>query len=233
MQSSQYVFNFDHRPAFNAENFLISSCNQNAVAWIAHWPEWPSSTLVIHGLPGCGKSHLGQVFLARSRGIQIPIGKFLEKNPSELISDTGNFFLDDIDVALLQGDRVEVEKALLHFYNIVIESGSKLLIAAKAPPARWGLFLADLSSRLKTATLAEISLPDDDLLFAVLIKQFNDRQLRVDSDVISFVIARIERSFWALRKLVAATDQLSLIEKRRITIPLVRQALEEFIEKNN
>jgi chromosomal replication initiation ATPase DnaA len=106
------------------------------------------------------------------------------------------------------------------------------MITAKSPPSRWGISLADLSSRLKTATLAEIRLPDDALLAAVLVKQFSDRQLMIDSEVVAFVQARIERSFRALGQFVATADKLALAQKRRISVPLMRLALKKLDETN-
>ena len=107
-----------------------------------------------------------------------------------------------------------------------------MMITAKSPPSRWGMSLADLSSRLKTATLAEIRPPDDALLAAILVKQFSDRQLSIDSEVVAFVQARIERSFRALGQLVAIADKMALAQKSRISIPLMRLVLEKLDETN-
>ena len=58
-----------------------------------------------------------------------------------------------------------------------------------------------------------------------MLKQFTDRQLSVDPEVLTFLMARMERTFEAARKLVAALDEAALIEKRRITVPLAREVL--------
>ena len=97
--------------------------------------------------------------------------------------------------------------------------------ARKLPPARWNFGLDDLASRLKAAPQAGIGPPDDGLIAAVLVKQFADRQLKVDDDVITYLLRRMERSFAAARSMVGAIDDLSLAERRNITVPLVRQVL--------
>ena len=232
MPSSQFVFDFEHRPALEAQDFLVTPCNQGAVAWIDKWPNWSSPAFVVHGPSGCGKSHLAQVFLARTSGIRISSLQLLEKEPPVLLGDAGACLLDDVDAAFTPGNKDALEEALLHFYNTLKEHGSTMMITAKSPPSRWGISLADLSSRLKTATLAKINPPDDALLAAVLVKQFSDRQLRIDSEVVAFVQARIERSFHALGQFVATADKLALIQKRRISIPLMRLALEKLDETN-
>ena len=67
--------------------------------------------------------------------------------------------------------------------------------------------------------------PDDMLLGAILVKLFNDRQLRVGEDVIKYILPRMERSFAAARDLVAQADKLALAEKKAVSIPLIRKIL--------
>ena len=80
---------------------------------------------------------------------------------------------------------------------------------------------------MKSSGVVEIGTPDDALIAAVLVKQFADRQLKVDSDAITFVQARMERSFDAVSELVEAADRLALSERRRITRPLLAKVLED------
>ena len=232
MPTSQLVFDFEHRPALEAQDFLVTPCNQEAVAWIDEWPNWSSPAIVIHGPSGCGKSHLAQVFLARTSGVRVSSLQLLGKEPPALIAKAGACLLDDMDTAFIPGNKDALEVALLHLYNTLKEDGSTMMITAKSPPSRWGISLADLSSRLKTATLAEITPPDDALLAAVLVKQFSDRQLKIDSEVVAFVQTRIERSFRALGQFVATADKLALAQKSRISIPLVRLVLKKLDETN-
>ena len=56
---------------------------------------------------------------------------------------------------------------------------------------------------------------------------FEDRQLPVGEDIISFLLARMERSFAAARDIAAEIDRLALAEQRQVTIPLARLALVE------
>jgi chromosomal replication initiation ATPase DnaA len=227
---SQLVFNFEHRTALESQDFLVTPCNQEAVAWIDNWPHWSSPAFVVHGPSGCGKSHLAQVFLARTSGVKFSYLQLLDQEPPALLGGSKACLLDDIDLAFTPGNKHALEEALLHLYNILEEHKLTMMITAKSPPSRWGISLADLSSRLKTATVAEIGQPEDALLAAVLVKQFSDRQIRIDNEVVAFVQTRIERSFHALGRFVAIADKLSLAKKSRVSIPLMRSVLEELEE---
>jgi chromosomal replication initiation ATPase DnaA len=115
----------------------------------------------------------------------------------------------------------------MHLYNVAAEAGGQLLITAATPPARWSLSLADLRSRLVAAPAVAIGPPDDGLIAALLIKLFDDRQLRVSDGVVEFLLARMERSFEAARRLVTALDEAALANRRNITVPLARQVLDD------
>jgi chromosomal replication initiation ATPase DnaA len=86
--------------------------------------------------------------------------------------------------------------------------------------------LADLRSRLNTATPVGIPAPDDVLIAGVLAKLLLDRGLAVANEVISYALPRMERSFAAARTLVADVDATALGSRRKVTIPLLREVLE-------
>ena len=219
----QLPLDFDHRPALSGEDFLVAPGNAGAVAWLDRWPDWPGPLLAIHGPAGCGKTHLAQVFMAASGARAIGADALGGTEPRHLLAGARACVVEDAE-AFLGGD---LEEALLHLYNTVQETGRHMMLTARRPPARWPVRLADLRSRLKAAVAVEIGPPDDTLITAVIVKLFADRQLRVDADVVSFMLTRMERSFETARTLVAAVDRAALAERRNITVPLVRGVMEE------
>ncbi|MDP6788528.1 MAG: DnaA/Hda family protein [Rhodospirillales bacterium] len=216
----QLPLDFDHRPALGGEEFVVTPSNAEAVAWIDRWPDWPGPALALHGPPGCGKTHLAQVFAAGAGACLLGAGELAAGGPDDLTAPA--CVVDDAETVLAQG----LEEALLHLHNRLAEAGRHLLLAARRPPARWTVALEDLRSRLNAASAIAIKPPDDTLIAAVLVKLFADRQLRVDSDVVSFMVARMDRSFDAARRLVAALDAAALAERRNITVPLARRVVE-------
>jgi chromosomal replication initiation ATPase DnaA len=115
--------------------------------------------------------------------------------------------------------------ALLLLYNRLAERGGHLLLTARRPVAGWAIGLADLGSRLRAAPSVAIGSPDDDLLAALLLKLFDDRQLEVSDDVIGYLVRHMERSFAAARAAVEALDADSLRQQRPVTVALARAVL--------
>jgi chromosomal replication initiation ATPase DnaA len=204
----QLALDFPHRPSHAGVDFLVSSSNEAAVAWLDRWPDWPAPGLALYGPAGCGKSHLANVWRLKSGAL--------------LLDQSG---LEAVSPAALADARFP-QQALLHLYNLLAAAGGHLLLCARTPPGRWRLTLADLASRLRALPAARIDPPDDALFAALLLKLFADRQLRVDPDVPAYLAARLERSFEAARAIVAAIDQASLAARRRVTVALARQVLE-------
>src|SRR3546814_122817 len=119
------------------------------------------------------------------------------------------------------------ERTLFHLLNLVKEEGASLPLTARQAPARLAIRLPDLASRLKALPHAELGPPDDALFAGVLVKLFDDRQLRVAEPLITYLAARIERRIGVARDVVAALDRASLSGKRPITVPLAAQVLDE------
>jgi DnaA regulatory inactivator Hda len=223
---AQLPLHLPHRPALGREDFLVAHANETAVAWIDLWPSWPQPALVLHGPAGSGKTHLAQVWRHTSGAAEADARRLLTADPPELLGSGTDLLLDDADRAVQEADdRDAVERRLLHLYNVVRERGGHLLLTARSAPARWDLRLPDLRSRLQAATCAELGAPDDQLIQAVLIKLFADRQLRVAPEVVRFLLLRMERSFAEAERIVDALDAASLAQRKEITVPLARQVL--------
>lgn len=211
----QLPLTFGHAAALGIEDFMPSSSNQDALTWLTRWPAWPGPALILHGPAGAGKTHLAAIWRARSEAIALDrasLGATLELDASKCyLIDPAEPVVDDI--------------ALLQLFNRLREDGGHLLLTARRPVVRWGLTLPDLASRLTAAPAVAIGAPDDELLAALFLKMFDDRQLKVPDPVIRYLLIHMERSFAAARHLVDELDRLSLARKRPITIPLARLAL--------
>ena len=207
------------RPALGRADFMVADCNREAVSWIDHWPDWPVPALCLYGPRGSGKSHLAEVWRARSAALSVSGHDLVGANPDVLLGDATGLVIEDADLGL-------DETVCFHLYNMLKERGGHLLMTAQQPPARWKVDLPDLKSRLGAALVCEISPPDDGLMVGLLIKLFADRQMAPSPQIIAYILPRIERSFVALTDLVAAIDRQALAQKRAVTLPLVRSVMD-------
>jgi len=207
------------RNALGRDDFLIAESNKDAVAWIDLWPEWPAPCLVIYGPVASGKTHLGAVWAEKAQAICVK-AKDLKFDTVRDIADLGkNIIIEDADDLI--GDRA-TETGLFHLYNICKEENKTFLITLMQPPVRREFEVKDLASRLRAAPTVAIREPDEDLLAAILVKSFSDRQIRLSADVLAYILPRIERSFEAVRDLVDEIDRQAMQEQRNVTVPFIR-----------
>jgi len=195
-------------PRFGEQDFLETSANAEALALVRLWPDWPRHMLLLTGPPGSGKSHLGAIWSARS-GARIFAGRDINAASPPALAAEPALLLEDAEQA--------PEKELFHLLNLVSESGADLMLTADRAPDNWGLRTPDLLSRLRRMTHAEIAAPDEGFLRTILVKLFDDRQIRVEETTIDYLVARMERSLAAATRLVAALDREGLARGRPVT----------------
>ena len=188
------------------------------MTWLDRWPAWLGPGLAVHGPPGCGKTHLAHVFQARAGACLVRPADIQHKTPSAV--------REGMRACILDGGPPVPERELLHLYNALAEEGGHMLILSRLAPARWGIQLPDLASRLAALPAVRIEPPDDALLEGLLIKLFADRQLTVAPGVIGYLTTRLERSFDALRTVVDRLDRESLARRRAVSLALAREIVE-------
>lgn len=217
----QLVFELGHRTARGREDFLVAPSNEAAVALIDAWPAWPGPAIALSGPQGSGKTHLAEVWREMSAAARIDASELASADVPALVAARAVVVED---VASLSD---AAERTLFHLLNLVKEEGAFLLLTARDAPARLAIRLPDLASRLKALPHVELGSPDDALLAGVLVKLFDDRQLRVAEPLIVYLASRIERRIAVARDVVAALDRASLSGKRAITVPLAARVLDE------
>lgn len=216
---------FEHQPFLGKEDFMVASCNAEAFAYVENWPDWPFFAVCLYGPAGCGKSHLAHMFydnvsvktrypykIPRVRASEVGTEtlRLFEQHPCLIVEDMN----DNID-----------NEAMFHLYNQYRNENGYILFTSEIAPARLHIALPDLRSRLNIVPTVEIREPDDELLQALIVKLFNDRQVVISQEVLSYILANMQRSYAFARKLVAETDNISLARKRAVTIPIVKEAL--------
>ena len=218
----QIPFDLGHRTAMGRDDFLIAPNNQDAVAWIDLWPDWPAPLLILYGPVASGKSHLAAVWGEKSNAACVHPTALNDESIRHIASAAKHVILEDADKLI---GNVEAEKGLFHLYNLFKEEKRSIMLTLVEPPVRRSFALPDLASRLRAAPAVAIREPDDILLGSILVKMFNDRQLRVGQDAISYIVSHMERSFEEARRIVHEADSRAMVEKRAVSVPLLRDIL--------
>ena len=84
-----------------------------------------------------------------------------------------------------------------------------------------------MKSRTKNFLLLNIEKPDDELIFAIILKNLSDRQILLDKKLINYIIKRIDRSYSKIHEFVYKIDQLSLKKRKSIDLNIIKEVLGE------
>lgn len=185
------------------------------------------AVIYLYGPPGTGKSHLLQAccHVAGAETLYLPLAQLREYPPSEVLQGVERLdrvCLDDIHTVL--GDP-DWEMALFNLYNSAQQRGSRLLLAADAPPRALPVALADLRSRLSWGIVYQLLEGDDDDKSAILQFRAMRRGLSLSPGVASFIVSRAPRAMEQLLAVLDTLDEASLAEQRALSIPFVKHAL--------
>ena len=215
--AEQLRFDWPVRVALGREDFFVSDANARAFAMVTAPESWPEGKLAVVGPEGCGKTHLARVFAQANNGLILNAG---EIEPDAPLPDQRCVVVEDME-QLPEAS----EEWMFHLHNALRGKGF-LLFTSSTSPSRWKISLADLASRMQAANTVEIDDPDDRLLAAVIMKQFQDRQILPSPGLAGYLAARIERSFAIAARVVEVLDEAALKDQRRVNETLARQVLD-------
>lgn len=218
-EPEQLAFDLPHRAALDAEDFLVSTCNQAAVDLVDAWPDWPHHLVLISGPKGCGKTHLVNVWRMRSGATLLGADDLSTHRLAGLPLEKG-VVIENID------REPPDEKALFHLINLAKEQKFDILLTARSLPGEWQVALPDLRSRLRSLPPISIGSPDEALLKTLLVKLFSDRQIDVAPHVIDYVALRMDRSTDWVGRFVEATDKAALAAGRKVSRKIAADVIE-------
>jgi len=203
---NQLLLNFKHKENFKDEDFYVSSSNYYAFELVNSWPKWEKNFLNICGEKYSGKSHLTNIFLKKFKGIKINALSFKSKNLQE-IKIHENIILDNLDLNI-------DENLIYSLFNTIDQDNKYLIINSTTPINEINFKLNDLRSRTKNCLIAKINKPDDELMFAIILKNFSDRQITINKKLIDFIVKRVDRSYGKIFEFIYKIDELSLKKKK-------------------
>ena len=214
---NQLLLNFKHNKNFNYNDFYVSKSNYYAFQLIEKWPKWEKNILNIFGEKFSGKTHLVNIFLNKNNGIKIQDNE-INENIFKKLKLYENIIIDDFN------NKCD-EKLMYSIFNLVDQDNKYLIINSVNPINEINFKLNDLKSRSKNCLFAKIDNPDDELMFAIILKSFSDRQIQIEKKLIDFIIKRIDRSYGKIADFIYKVDELSLKKKKAIDLKIIKEIL--------
>ena len=216
---NQLLLNFEHKQNFKDEDFYVSDSNFYAYKIINSWPKWEKKFLNVCGEKYSGKTHLTNIFLKNFKGIKINSNSFKNEDFKNL-KIYENIVLEDFDKNIN-------ENLIYSFFNFIDQDNKYLIINSAIPISEIDFKLEDLRSRAKNCLVAKINKPDDELIFALILKNFSDRQILIDKKLIDYITKRINRSYGKIYEFIYKINELSLIKKKSIDFKIIKEVLKE------
>ena len=217
--SNQTIIKFDHDKNFKNEDFFLSKSNKHVLEFLNTWPRWERNFINIIGEELSGKTHLMNIFLKKNKGVKFD-ANILENKHLKKIKGYENIILENLTSAIN-------ENLFYSLLNIIEQDNKYIIITSSKPIVYIDFSLKDLKSRLKNFILLNIEKPDDELIFAILLKNLSDRQISIDKKLIDYTLKRIERSYRKIYNFIYKIDQLSLKRKKSIDLKIIKEVLGE------
>ncbi len=215
----QLLFKFKNLKNYNSEDFFVSESNFFAFNLVLNWPNWGKNILNIYGEKYSGKSHLSVIFQNKFGANKID-AKNLNDNFLTQFKTHQNLIIENFD------ENID-EKNMYSLINVVDRDNKFILINSTTPINQMNIKLKDLISRLNNCIFAKIDNPDDDLIYAILIKNFSDKQLQIKKNYIEYIIKNIDRSYEKIYEFINKIDQTSLKKKRPIDLKIIKEVLKK------
>ncbi len=213
----QEIFKFEQLPNFDKNDFFVSECNYFAFNLVKSWPNWEKKILNIYGERKSGKSHLSEIFLENGKGIKF---KFKELNEEifDKVRGYQNIVIEDFN------EKCDEETAY-SLVDMVEKENKYLLITSVKAVNEMETRLKDLNSRFKNILTAKIDKPDDELIYALIVKSLSDSQMILDKKLVNFIHKRIARSYDKISEFICTIDKISLKKKKPINLKIIKEIL--------
>lgn len=178
--------------------------------------------LYLWGGKGCGKSHLlsaAASFALHKRPVLLLAGCRLTKTDFHA-PPGGLLIVDDVDA--LDADS---QIALFRIFNTARLIGLGLLLAGHRPPAKLKL-REDLRTRIGQTLIYEVRTLNDEQKAAALRRHAIERGLKVDDNLVRYLLAHGRRDLPSLMAVLDHLDRATLERQRPATLPLLKEALQ-------
>tara|TARA_Y100000389_G_scaffold196101_1_gene228465 strand:- start:371 stop:1033 length:663 start_codon:yes stop_codon:yes gene_type:complete len=215
----QQIIKFNYDKNFKDDDFFVSKSNQHIINLLNKWPKWEKNFLNISGEKFSGKTHLINIFLKKFKGIKFDSSSLNDENLKEM-KMYQNVILENLT-------REINEELIYTLFNIIDQDNKYLIVTSTDSIVNIDFKLVDLRSRSKNFLLQNIEKPDDELMFALILKNLSDRQISLEKKLINYIIKRIDRSYGKIFDFIYKIDEISLKRKKSIDFEIIKNVLGE------
>ena len=209
--NTQLPLDFELTPDYSPDAYLVGACNEEARIRLAKTENWPNTSLALVGPKGSGKTHLGHIWAQQNDAVRLDGCEDIALHKSW---EGRCLWIDNA----AQAD----EFILFALINLALTKKVKaLLLSDRDRPALWPVEIPDLKSRLNNLQFVSLQEVDNELLSEIINKMFLDKGLRVNPNVVDYLLVHAERSVDALRLLIERIDRYAAREKLNVTRALV------------
>ena len=256
LQNTVYNINHDHanlNPKYKFDTFVVGSNNKfahSASLAVAESPGRVYNPLYIYGGAGLGKTHLMH-----------SIGHFiLEENPDmKVLYVTSESFTNEVIDSIRSGDANKMNKLrekyrnvdvlmiddiqfiigkestqeeFFHTFNTLHSVGKQIILSSDKPPKDMETLDERFRSRFEWGLTADIQPPDYETRMAILKKNAEIYNKRIDDEVFQYIANNIKSN---IRELEGAFNKIiafSKLNKVDINLAYAEEALKDVIYPN-
>jgi len=227
----QLALPLNFRKLKNQDNFLINDSNKMAVSLIDEMKnlsvfkkKYIFPILYLYGPERSGKTHLASIFKENNNA------KFINtiEEKDLLNAKKGcSYIIDNLE----KNSNLD-PKMLMHLINEVYSGSGSILLISNLPPSQIKFDIIDLKSRIKSFINVGIDLPNDEVLYSMLIKELDDRKIILSDNLCLYIIKRIPRNYKSILEFSKQLDRISLEIKGQIKLEHIRSLIDYINNKN-
>ena len=216
MTKQQEIIDFENKISYSDSDYIIDDSNFEAYNYLNNFPNWEVKLVNLVGSAKSGKTHLLKILESKNDFYLISTAENLKKKYDEILH------YEKICINNLSID----EDVLFSIINNSIINKKFLVISSLIPLTQMEFKIKDLKSRIKQFFILNIKNPTDKLVYSILLKFFSDNQIKIKSELLDFIVKKINRSYEDIFLFSNKIINESLKQKRKIDFKLINSVID-------
>jgi len=223
----QLIFDFDLNQKAGLNHFYFQADRLASLFNLENFSLLPKELLLM-GLPGTGKSYLAQAILNDATSKEIKASYL----PLQAITQTAVTSLEgyeQFELVIIDGlehlsSKQDWQTIIFNFLNLAFESHCKVILTAALNIPELNFF-PDLHSRLMRMEMESLAPLQNDTLRQAIAYVCDSYDISISSKEVEYLLKRYQRDIGSIMAAIHSLDTLSASQKRRITVPLIKEFL--------